>query len=534
MANVPNKRPAPSSKEDMLAEVKRRADEARARIEAMRKGLAASAAASATPPPPLQNGATTTTPPQAPPASGVKPLSLADIKARMAAAMKKPAVVTSATGNDMPPERPPARESLGPAPSRLQLQEERERDRAGKGGMNIALHPMLRADAPDKAQKDDRRDRWRKEEEKGETNNPYLSAGGPSGQTRKRRELKFTHDLDHRPAMEAAAEMRRKAALEEMKAKIQASAAKAGLDEAIDTTCFQVPEPPEVEWWDESLQTDLGFNENITNLVVHPVLIDPAQEKFTTTKAPTMYLTKKEQKKMRRIRRAEQHKEEQTKIRLGLVPAPPPKINHKNVMRVYGELAVQGPSAVEEMVNKQMAERKNKHEQANAERQLTKEQKAEKAAQNAAQNASMGLYLQVYKVNLKRDELLNKHRFLINKNAQEWADLRGFALVTPNFTLVLVEGGAKATQAYKKLMLRRIKWRAILEGGGEILDKELWEGVEDDTCVLVHEGQVRERRFKKWGNIREAETEIAAKDALVKAKLENFWVMAKSLDKGMG
>ena len=52
------------------------------------------------------------------------------------------------------------------------------------------------------------------------------------------------------------------------------------------------------------------------------------------------------------------------------------------------------------------------------------------------------------------------------------------------------------------------------------------------TCVLVHEGQVRERRFKKWGNIREAETEQKARDALIKAKLENYWVMAKSLEKG--
>ena len=397
--------------------------------------------------------------------------------------------------------------------------------------MNVALHPLLRGDG--QVKKDERKDkRGRPQEEKKEVINPYISEGGPTGQTRKRRDLNFTHDLDQRPAMEAAAEMRRKAALEEMKAKIQASAAKAGLDEAADTTCFQVLEPPDVEWWDEPLQTDLGFNENITNLVVHPVLIDPAQEKFTTSKGPTMYLTKKELKKMRRIRRAEQHKEEQTKIRLGLAPVPPPKINHKNVMRVYGELAVQGPSAVEEMVNKQMAERASKHEAANTERQLTKEQKAEKIEEKAAANASMGLYLQVYMIKLKREDLLNKHRFLINKNAQQWSDMRGFGLVTPNFTLVLVEGGAKSTTQYKKLMLRRVKWQAILEGGGEIVDKEQWEGVEDETCVMVHEGQIRERRFKKWGNIREADTEQKARDALVKAKLENFWVMAKSLEKG--
>jgi U4/U6 small nuclear ribonucleoprotein PRP3 len=523
MATVPNKRPAPTSKEDMLAEVKRRADEAKARIEAMRKGAFAPAAPSPPPPPPAQNGAT---PPPSTAAAAPK-AGLMDIKARMAAAMAK----ANAAKPDAPPERPPAREASKPDGTRFAELEDKEKDKSGRGGMNIALHPMLRADAPEMAKKDDRRDRRRKGEEKKEVVNPYINEE-TAGQTRKRRDLKFTHDIDHRPAMEAAAEMRRKAALEEMKAKIQASAAKAGLEETSDINCFQVPEPPDVEWWDEALQTDLGFNENITNLVVHPVLIDPAQEKFTTNKGPTMYLTKKEQKKMRRIRRAEQHKEEQTKIRLGLAPAPPPKINHKNVMRVYGELAVQGPSAVEEMVNKQMTERQHKHEQANAERQLSKEEKEEKIAEKAAVNASMGLYLQVYKINLKRQDLLNKHRYLINKNAQEWKDMHGFGLITPSFTLVLVEGGAKSMQQYKKLMLRRIKWQAILEGGGEVLDKEQWEGVEDNTCVLVHEGQIRERRFKKWGNIREAETETKARDALVKAKLENFWVMAKSLEKG--
>jgi U4/U6 small nuclear ribonucleoprotein PRP3 len=171
--------------------------------------------------------------------------------------MQKTAAANSEGPTEKPPERPPAREVPAPDAARFRELEERDRDRSGRGGMNIALHPMLRADAPDKVKKDDRRDRRRREEEKKETVNPYISEG-PSGQTRKRRDLKFTHDINHRPALEAAAEMRRKAALEEMKAKIQASAANACLDEAADTTCFQVPEPPDVEWWDEALQTDLG------------------------------------------------------------------------------------------------------------------------------------------------------------------------------------------------------------------------------------------------------------------------------------
>src|SRR6201999_912240 len=208
--------------------------------------------------------------------------------------------------------------------------------------------------------------------------NPYLTDVGTTG--RAKRVLNFTHNLHSRPAMQAAKEMRRKAVLEAMKKRIQAQTVKAGLEENTEIQAFVVPMPPEVEFWDEGLQSGIDNNELISKLVVHPIMIEPPQEKFVTIKEQPLKLTKKEQKKMRRIRRAEEHREEQAKIRLGLVPTPAPKIKHSNVMRVYGELAVKDPTAVEAMVNKQIAEREEAHLKANAERQLTKEENAEKMA----------------------------------------------------------------------------------------------------------------------------------------------------------
>jgi U4/U6 small nuclear ribonucleoprotein PRP3 len=95
---------------------------------------------------------------------------------------------------------------------------------------------------------------------------------------------------------------------------------------------------------------------NLTNLIEHPVQMKPPT---TTDKkvVPTVMLTSRERKKMRRQNRAETMKEEQEKIRLGLIPPPEPKVKISNLMRVLGTEAVQDPTKVEEYVRNQMAKR---------------------------------------------------------------------------------------------------------------------------------------------------------------------------------
>lgn len=317
--------------------------------------------------------------------------------------------------------------------------------------------------------------------------------------------------------------------MEEIKKRIEQTSIAADLGDGSESQAFVVPMPPDVEFWDESFQAGIDNNEIITRLVVHPIFIDPPQDKFTSGKPMAMHLTTKEQKKMRRIRRAEEHKEEQAKIRLGLVPTPAPKIKHTNVMRVYGEMAVQDPTAVEAMVNKQIQDRKTTHEEANAARQLSKEEKAEKIQKKSEENAALGLFLSVYKIDLTKEQLLGKHRFKIDKNAKDWHDITGVVIVAPKFSIVIVEAGIKATKEYEKLLTRRMKWQLILQGNGEILQSTAEGTEEDHTCTLLHKGQIKARKFKKWGSFREVDTETQGRDVLSRAKLETFWTQAKSM-----
>lgn len=230
-------------------------------------------------------------------------------------------------------------------------------------------------------------------------------------------------------------------------------------------------------------------------------------------------------------------KESQAKVRLGLEPAPPPKVKKSNLMRVLGEEAVKDPTAVEARVNREIAERHQKHLQANEERKLTKEQKHEKLAANQEKDAAKGIHVSVYRI----DNLANgRHRFKISKNAEQNA-LTGICILHPRFNLVVVEGGEHSIRFYKKLMMNRIDWTenspsVVREGNQETLAQ--WLQSEDDKgnlkdlslnkCVLVWEGEVKNKGFRKWGS-RVCETEAAAKEALTRAKYENLWTLAKSL-----
>ncbi|KAI5285967.1 hypothetical protein KEM54_000171, partial [Ascosphaera aggregata] len=252
-----------------------------------------------------------------------------------------------------------------------------------------------------------------------------------------------------------------------------------------------------------------------------------------------MFLTPKEQAKVRRQRRMADLKEQQDKIRLGLVPAPPPKVKKSNLMRVLGEEAVKDPTAVEARVNREIAARHEQHIQANEERKLTKEQRHEKLANQQEQDAARGIHLCVFKIN----NLANgRHRFKISKNAEQHA-LTGVCILNPRFNLVVVEGGAHSIHAYKKLMLNRIDWtenagpNAVREGNLEA--QAAWLAAEDEkgelkdlssnTCQLVWEGEVKARAFRKWLGGRVCETDTSAKDTLARGKVENFWTLARSL-----
>ncbi|KAI9847631.1 MAG: hypothetical protein M1837_002205 [Sclerophora amabilis] len=489
------------------------------------------------------------------------------LKARVAAAVKGPSASQQRTAS--------------PLPTYHSLEHEDGLTRA-RGGLDVGLHPALLGDSSQDGRSAKSRQAMqpkfattmanRRTESPAPSNkagmkkqldlsgpsaeetrsNPYFDASlGPQTATTKNRHARQLVFNQKGKYIQQANALRRQAALEEMKRRIAESSRRAGIDEDLDTEkAFLVQPPPEIEWWDEGLVNGKSYdaiNEPatlkvdvpdsiVTIYIQHPVLIEPPQDKNMPPPKP-MYLTSKEQAKVRRQRRNAELKEQQAKIRLGLEPAPPPKVKKSNLMRVLGEEAVKDPTAVEARVNREIADRAQKHVDANEERKLSKDQKHEKLATNQEKDVAKGVHAAVYKI----DNLANgRHRFKISKNAEQHA-LTGICILHPRLNLVVVEGGEHSTRAYKKLMLNRVDWTEnspsiVREGNQEALAR--WLQAEDEKgalkdltlnrCVLVWEGEIKNRGFRKWGS-RVCETDAAAKDALTRGKYENFWTLAKSM-----
>ncbi|KAL4750689.1 hypothetical protein BDW72DRAFT_175395 [Aspergillus terricola var. indicus] len=533
--------------------------EARAKAQAVRDRLMAEKRVSASPSP----APAASSPSPAPPTASSTMSRLEQMKARVAAA----------TGRSQAAAQRPSAPTPPPPPRAPEDDEDDGLSRA-RGGLDVGLHPALLADTLDfrgsKGRQVQSRNRRTespavggKQERVGLDlsgpsleeikNNPYYDPNlGPKAtisKPRQSRQLLFNQKGKY---IQQAAALRRQAQLEEMKKRIAERARQAGIDEDLDVEkAFMVPAPPAIEWWDEHLVNEPDYaaidDENnlkidsadsiITPYIQHPVLLEPPQEKLKPEQKP-MYLTPKEQAKIRRQRRMADLKEQQAKIRLGLEPAPPPKVKKSNLMRVLGEQAVKDPTAVEARVNREIAERREKHEATNEERKLTKEQRHEKLARQQAQDAEKGLIMTVYRI----DSLANgRHRFKISKNAEQNA-LTGVCVMHPKFNLVIVEGGAHSSNNYRKLMMNRIDWTentgpgAVREGNREA--QATWLAAEDEkgelkdlssnTCTLLWEGQVKARAFRKWLGARVCETDSQAKDVLARAKLESFWTLAKS------
>jgi len=178
---------------------------------------------------------------------------------------------------------------------------------------------------------------------------------------------------------------------------------------------MMLPEVPTVEWWDKDFLKGVNtdgeepeFNygtemedipvveSNITSLVVRPVPIPPPNEK-NKPEAKPLKLTRKERKKLVRITRANQRREEREEILLGLKEAPKPRVRISNMMRVYGTEAMQDPTLLETIVRKEMREREQRHEQRNQERKLTDEKRREKRRNKFWEDTSLYTSIAVFK-----------------------------------------------------------------------------------------------------------------------------------------
>ncbi|XP_054637203.1 U4/U6 small nuclear ribonucleoprotein Prp3 [Dunckerocampus dactyliophorus] len=334
-----------------------------------------------------------------------------------------------------------------------------------------------------------------------------------------------------------AQRIRTKAQLERLQNEISQAAKKTGIHASTKLALIAPrkdigdSEIPNIEWWDSFiLPTNMEITPEtkldevvlfgVTNLVEHPAQISPP---IDTDKPVTLglYLTKKEQKKLRRQTRREGQKEVQEKVRLGLMPPPEPKVRISNLMRVLGTEAVQDPTKVEAHVRAQMAKRQKAHEEANAARKLTAEQRKEKKVKKLKEDLSNGVHIAVYRIrNLQNPA----KKFKVEANANQLY-LTGTVVLHRDVNLVVVEGGPKSQKKFKRLMMNRIKWE-------EHNSKRDDPDGDDDTrrnnkCYLIWEGTAKERSYGDM-KFKQCPTESMAREHFKKHGTEHYWDLALS------
>ncbi|NWV81950.1 PRPF3 protein, partial [Dasyornis broadbenti] len=336
-----------------------------------------------------------------------------------------------------------------------------------------------------------------------------------------------------------AQRLRTKAQLEKLQAEISQAARKTGIHTSTKLALItpkkelKEGEIPEIEWWDSyvipkgldlkhSVTSKRDEYFGITNLVEHLAQLRPPVDSDTPVTLG-VYLTKKEQKKLRRQTRREAQKELQEKVRLGLMPPPEPKVRISNLMRVLGTDAVQDPTKVEAHVRAQIAKRQKAHEEANAARKLTAEQRKAKKVKKLREDVSQGVHVAVYRV---RSLSNPAKRFKIEVNAGQ-LHLTGAVVLHKDVNVVVVEGGPKAQKKFKRLMLHRIKWgERASNTKGEDDDESDEESVKKtNKCSLLWEGTARDRSF---GAVRfeQCPTESAAREHFRKHSAEHYWHLA--------
>ncbi|NXL10123.1 PRPF3 protein, partial [Mesembrinibis cayennensis] len=331
-----------------------------------------------------------------------------------------------------------------------------------------------------------------------------------------------------------AQRLRTKAQLEKLQAEISQAARKTGIHTSTKLALItpkkelKEGEIPEIEWWDSyiipngldlkggtSSKRDEYFG--ITNLVEHPAQLNPPGT------APVLgdFAVKLGRKRSERLALGgvDQHASPRFSSPLSLA------VRISNLMRVLGTEAVQDPTKVEAHVRAQMAKRQKAHEEANAARKLTAEQRKAKKVKKLKEDVSQGVHIAVYRV---RNLSNPAKKFKIEANAGQLY-LTGVVVLHKDVNVVVVEGGPKAQKKFKRLMLHRIKWdEQTSNTKGEDDDESDEESVKKtNKCSLVWEGTAKDRSFGEM-KFKQCPTENMAREHFKKHGAEHYWDLALS------
>ncbi|NWQ86273.1 PRPF3 protein, partial [Burhinus bistriatus] len=328
-----------------------------------------------------------------------------------------------------------------------------------------------------------------------------------------------------------AQRLRTKAQLEKLQAEISQAARKTGIHTSTKLALItpkkelKEGEIPEIEWWDSyiipngldlkggtSSKRDEYFG--ITNLVEHPAQLNPpGTAPFMSLQVCLVFLCCTVTAS--RCPTGASHSSSPVSLAVRI----------SNLMRVLGTEAVQDPTKVEAHVRAQMAKRQKAHEEANAARKLTAEQRKAKKVKKLKEDVSQGVHIAVYRV---RNLSNPAKKFKIEANAGQLY-LTGVVVLHKDVNVVVVEGGPKAQKKFKRLMLHRIKWdEQTSNTKGEDDDESDEESVKKtNKCSLVWEGTAKDRSFGEM-KFKQCPTENMAREHFKKHGAEHYWDLALS------
>ena len=317
---------------------------------------------------------------------------------------------------------------------------------------------------------------------------------------------------------------------------------------------------PVVEWWDEHLceyglrkemekeagNVDVGSTMGLTvsekasdsreplmacrqpfRIVCHPRDLNSEEMMYrgdamngnTPTKMKLM-VTKEERRKIKRKRKRAEAQLLTDKIRMGLVPAPPPKVKIGNMHRVLGDVGITNPSEVEELVRGEEKKRLEKHMAHNAAKKLSASERKAKVLSKLDREAERDLQCAVFYVRYCSSKLhiCTIERFCTERRAT------GVLVLNPGVCVVVCEGGRRVVSHFRSLMLRRVAW----SGGDAVMRQGDEKRHAANLCRLLWTGPIASRCFTEF-KVHRIGLQRDARAIFAKAGCEQYWVASQRL-----
>ena len=253
----------------------------------------------------------------------------------------------------------------------------------------------------------------------------------------------------------------------------------------------------------------------------HPTpQINSAKDKEDSTNLQFV-LTKKEKRSLKKIYKEQKRKDEQEKIKLGLMKPKERKLKYSNMIQLFNG-AIENPSQIYQKVENSYKEREKRMIEENEKNKLTKEQRRIKFREKIDKDQEKGLYGYFFKIQ-KIYDIENYNRFnswmkIFCKKYKISGFLIHFYKKQENFAYL--EGGQKALNKIQKRIENKLKIEQnnILKKSEDIKNKEkneinknnndnnnnIKEKYNDDTinksysCVLKWKGIIKKKNFYQF------------------------------------